>query len=546
MVHLKNFFLIYCLATFSYAGKLYLHNNTLIRVKDSKVIKVQCNAKLCKSPYTFKFYKLNNNNLVWIDGKHLNSNAKDMIDIVKKSYEDGLNPNTYHLKYINWIIKNLDNDPSKEQRLKLLADLDVTLTDAFFLLSNHLANGLVSKKDSFPFWNVSKNVDLMDIFIEGIKGDIKKVIDNRIMPNYYQYYKLKESLRIYQKIASKNPWTKISHGDVLSYGSKGDRVKELRNRLIISGELRSDKSKDIFDKDLENAVMEFQRDSGLYDDGIVEESTRKILNIAISNRIKQIELNMDRIRYLPHDLGKEYIIVNLPEYSLSYYKNNKAVLVMDVAVGDKDHPSCVLAGKINNLVLNPEWYVPMGIAKEEVFPKLREEGNEYLIRKKVKVFKKINNKYDQVNTDNINWNKVSDAEFANYRFVQTPGTFNALGKVKFMFENPCMIYLHDTFESEIFSVYKRDFSHGCIRVGDPMTLMYYILKHQKNLSEDEVNKLIQENTNKVISLPEPINLYLLYLTAYVDERDNLQFRPDIYNLDKLKKYPLYLPKDSEE
>lgn len=545
-MQLKKFFLICCLVTTSYANKANLHSDVLIKVKNSKEVKVRCNPKLCQSPYTSKFYQLNDNNLVWINGKHLNSNAKDMIEIIKQSYEDGLNPKRYHLKHINWIIQNLDSDPDKEQRIKLLANLDVTLTDAFFLLANHLANGLVSKKETFPFWNVSSNVDLINVFIEAIRGDIKRVIDNRVMPSYSQYYKLKESLRLYQKIASKNPWAKISQGEALSYGNKGDRVKELRNRLIISGELRSGKSKEVFDKDLETAVAEFQRDNGLYDDGIVDESTRQILNIAISNRIKQIELNMDRIRYLPHDLGKEYIVVNLPEYSLSYYRNNKAILVMDVAVGDKAHPSCVLTGKINNLVLNPDWYVPANIAKEEVFPKLKEEGNEYLNRKKVKVFKKINNKYEQVNVDNINWNNVSDKEFSSYKFVQIPSDLNALGKVKFMFENPCMIYLHDTFESEIFSVYKRDFSHGCIRVGDPMSLMYYILKRQKDLSEKEVNKLLEENTNKVIALPEPINLYLIYLTAYVDEKDNLQFRPDIYNLDKLKKYPLYIPKEDEE
>ncbi|MFN7095378.1 MAG: L,D-transpeptidase family protein, partial [Burkholderiales bacterium] len=154
--------------------------------------------------------------------------------------------------------------------------------------------------------------------------------------------------------------------------------------------------------------------------------------------------------------------------------------------------------------------------------------------------------YTEINPATINWLKISMKEFNTYRFRQVPGKLNALGKVKFMFQNPCQIYLHDSIESEIFNVYKRDFSHGCIRLGEPIQLTNYLLNKEQGWSPEKVATILDDEQTKVVMLPEPINIYLTYFTAWVDDNDWVQFRNDIYHLDKLSPYAIYLPPKSED
>ena len=215
---------------------------------------------------------------------------------------------------------------------------------------------------------------------------------------------------------------------------------------------------------------------------------------------------------------------------------------MDVAVGGKEHPSCVLVSQINTVVVNPYWSLPTSIAATELWPELKKDKN-YLNKKHIQVLQKDSNgNYVEIKANKINWTQLTEKEFNSFRYRQDPGIDNSLGKVKFMFANPCQIYLHDTNESEVFDIYRRDFSHGCIRVSQPRTLADYILTEESNWDLDKVAATFKQEQSKSINLTKPLNIYIVYFTSWVSNDDWVQFRYDIYNYDKESKYPVYLPK----
>jgi murein L,D-transpeptidase YcbB/YkuD len=508
----------------------------------SSAARVLCSEKLrCGSSLVAGFYQEHKFNPVWVANGKLTSSANILIDILNTAYVDGLNPNLYHVRQINLIrdtLKNLDEGESKDQIVKLLVNLDLMLTDGFFLYANNLSYGLNASQKFFPYWIYNKKpINFIAVLNDAIANDSLTLAVADLAPKYPMYAKLKAKLTEYQKVRDAGGWNEIPAGEVLKLGSTGDRVSLLQRRLLISGELDKIATDGKFDSATEKALLQYQQNNGLYDDGVVSDETLTALNVSASTRVRQIELNLDKIRFLPRDLGDEYIIVNLPAYSLDLVKDSKLLFAMDVAVGDVKHPSCILQSKISYLVLNPYWNIPASIALEEVWPKIKEDP-EVFKKSKLQVLKNMGrDNYQEIDPSVIDWNKMSNKEFLRYRFRQAPGTDNALGKVKFMFQNSCDIYLHDSNKQEVFDLYRRDFSHGCIRIAEPMNLANYILGTQKGWSEDDVIDKLDSKQTKIVNLPKPINLYIVYFTTWVDENDWVNFRNDVYKLDNLSGYP---------
>ncbi len=509
----------------------------------------QCNYdKLVKD-----FYKDNKNQVVWIDKKaNLNSLGEELLNIIKYAYEDGLNPKKYNLSIINELmdkIKDANDADDMKAKIKYAVYLDTTLTDAFFAYAHDMYYGQINQSKLYPYWtNIKEKINLINVLKEGIqKEDLNNVV-NSLRPTYLGYAKLRNKLRQYQKLVLFNTdLPVIPENDVLQLGSTGKSVALLQQRLALTGELDTDYKVGKFDNQVKNAVLLYQYNNGIYEDGIVSDDTLKALNVPLKLRIKQIQLNLDKMRLLPESLPEEYVMVNLPEFSLKIYNNNKTVMKMDVAVGGKEHPSCVLNSKIDKIVLNPYWNIPPSIALEEIFPILKKDPN-YIVRKNMEVLIKSGSDYVKVNEPekNIDWAHLTDAQFNQYRYRQIPGDGNALGKVKFLFANKCGIYLHDSNETEVFDVYRRDFSHGCIRVAEPQKLTNFFLDGQKGWDNDKVDTYWNSESSTVgVNLSKQIDLYIVYFTSWVDDDNYVQFRRDIYNYDKLSNYSVYLPTKEE-
>lgn len=507
-----------------------------------KTLGTYCSSKVLKN-----IYANGSNKLLWSKDGVLSKKGQEVYKILATSYEDGLDPNNYNMKDITTILADIkqlpgtidkkskkddsnDDDKKAPVNIKDLTRLDVLLTDGFLHYIDNIHNGIIDTSKIFPHWKAKKPPVKPEVVLgAALNNNLQTTIKN-IKPKYIGYIELKKKLAEYREILANNPWKDISHGSDLTIGSSGSRVKKLQHRLMISGELSEPPRYGKFDESTAEAVTLFQENMGLLDNGIADSDTIDAMNVPVETRIQQIELNMDVMRSFPDNFGNEYILINIPGYSLNLFKNDKSVLNMDVAVGSSKHQSCILTSKITYLVTNPAWYVPRGIAESEIFPLLQNgTGIDYLKAHNIQSFKIIKRKTIGINPAKVDWKNMTLKEFKLYRFTQKPGRDNLLGKVKFKFANPCEIYLHDSIESDVFDASERDLSHGCIRMGEPMKLTNYVLTNE-GFSASQVKDLFNNKSNYTTPLQNSINIDIVYLTSLVNHYNFVQFRDDIYGL----------------
>ena len=274
---------------------------------------------------------------------------------------------------------------------------------------------------------------------------------------------------------------------------------------------------------LVKAIINFQQRVGLPENGQLNFKTIAELNKTVDFRIKQMLVNLERLRWVPVEIENDYLLVNIPEYKLHVFENKKLIWETNVVVGKAARQTSIFKGNISQIILNPYWNVPTSIANNEILPKLKRNRN-YLSRNNMEAVAggKV------VNSAVVNWNKYSKIP---YEIRQKPGKDNSLGKMKFMFPNSYSIYLHDTPAKELFNNNKRDFSHGCIRVENPKKLAIHLLKNNKNWNEINIDNVLKTDVETSIAIAPTIPVYITYFTAWVDVNGNLNFRNDIYNLD---------------
>jgi murein L,D-transpeptidase YcbB/YkuD len=276
------------------------------------------------------------------------------------------------------------------------------------------------------------------------------------------------------------------------------------------------------------AVKRFQERHGLDASGVVDSATRAELNVSAAVRAEQLRINLERWRWLPQDLGRRRIVVNIAAYELQVIEDDEVTLAMRVVVGRDFKRTPVFSDTVRYIVLNPYWHVPSSIAVEDVLPKIQRDPT-YLERFGMHVFTPGPNAVE-VDPSTIDWSTVTADNFP-YRFHQEPGRLNALGRIKFMFPNRYDVYLHDTPSRSLFTKAQRDFSHGCIRVEKPLDLAAYLMKKSR-WKRDEIERALDEGTERTIYLPRPMPIHLLYWTAWADEDGTIQFRTDINDVDR--------------
>lgn len=326
-----------------------------------------------------------------------------------------------------------------------------------------------------------------------------------------------EALAKLADIARKGGWPVIGNGFNLQNGMRHRRVYALRQRLMLSGDydpldINSEK---LFDEKLADAVLRFQLRHGLEVDGIVGPKTLAAMNVPVESRLRQIKANMERWRWIPHNLGRRHILVNIADFTLKVYENSQKVLESRVVVGKPHRSTPVFSDSVEYLVLNPYWYLPETIIVEDVAPNMI-ANPDYLARKRIKVFAVGSNEKQELDTAAIDWAGISK-ENLPYKLRQEPGPLNALGRVKIMFPNKFSIYLHDTPRQELFQKTSRDFSSGCIRVENPVELVSYLLGNDPLWSVENILASMESGEGQGVTLPEQIPIHILYWTAWADE-----------------------------
>lgn len=475
-----------------------------------------------------RFYKGRNYQPAWSHNGRL-VETETLIRALEEAYGDGLIPDYYHLSFI----KSLAGKAEKEFDQAALADLDILFTDAFLTLSCHLSGGCVNPVTIEAEWFVKqRTVDVSSVLEQALREKQIRESLMKLLPGQGIYIRLKQALGRYRDLLLKGEWPLVSDGPVLKKGFVSERVVDLRKRLAASGDLEAEETMegDLFDEKLEQSVIAFQKRHGLKADGSVGPATLTALNVPLKQRIRQMELNMERMRWLPDNVQQRSIVVNIANFELNVLENEKTVLSMCVVVGKPFQRTPVFTARMTHLVINPSWNVPESIARKEILKKIQSDP-QYLAKQKIKVLRGWGPKEKEVDPETIDWSRTNANTLA-YRFRQEPGPLNPLGSIKFMFPNKFDVYLHDTPSKRLFSKSVRTFSHGCTRIEKPFELGEYVLRDDPGWDREKLLAEIEKGTEQTILLPHPLDVHFLYLTAWVDEDGILQFRNDVYKRDK--------------
>jgi L,D-transpeptidase YcbB len=535
-------------------------------------------------------YYLNNNfKPYWVKEDGLKEIAISLLDRVKN--DPVLKPVSTKLFRLDEINNSLNSlNKSDINYLQNLIKIDLMLTELFDRYVTYVTKGsidwnafeqklseLEKEKEIKAAWDkytLNKNPKLLLKRVIS-ENDLLTVLQE-IDFNYPQAQKLVQAIDELEKISANGGYTKIPEFKSLRFGDVSEFTPILRKRLFESNDLNttcqnsinaqnlvtntinlnpnatpeenkiieqlSKNCENIFDEDLKNAVISFQKKHGLFPDGIVGGQTLRFLNVTAKRKISIIRLNLERMRWLPRDLGEKYLVVNIPEYRLRLYENNDIKLNMAVIVGDTKFPTPIFSDKMSYVVLNPNWNIPDSIAKNELIPKLLKDPN-YLANNGIDIYAGWNGAIEKVDSKEVLDSAIlqDETNLQTFRFSQTSNKDNPLGKMKFMFPNKHSVYIHDTPGKSLFTYARRAFSHGCIRLSKPEELLSTIASEDKNLDINKANEILSNATitEKSIGLDKKIPIHIIYLTSWVDENGVLQFRDDIYNFDRMQKELLF-------
>lgn len=353
---------------------------------------------------------------------------------------------------------------------------------------------------------------------------------------------LRAALLELREVAGMGGWPDVPPGPTLRPGDVGARVGALRERLRASGDLAPSISAapapdSVFDARLEEAVRRAQARHGLVVDGVAGPQTLRVLAVSVEDRIHQIEHNLEARRRFKVAPGRMHVLINVPAFEAWIQEEGGRPARHRVVVGRTDRRTPTLTGHIRHMVLAPYWTVPPGILRRDLLPQIRDDPAT-LARRRIRVLERSTGR--EVDVDEFNWDSWSAAALdARYLFRQDPGPWNALGRVKFIFPNPYLVYLHDTPDPHLFDAARRAFSSGCIRIEKAMTLAERIARAQlPEWTPDRLRAVASGGTERWISLPEPIPIQTVYWTAWVSPEGVLHFADDLYGWDPSPRAPM--------
>ena len=468
-------------------------------------------------------------------------NLHQMLFVLHNVHREGLNPEDYNLSAIEKLTDKIIL--SKNAEIIDVARLELLLTNAFLLLSAHLALGKTDAMTIDPNWKASGRTLTIDLEKFADSTLLKnRIIENlqKLTPSHREYSNLKKALVAYRRIEENGGWARF--GTILPKLEKGmcdPDIALLRKRLGITQVFIENDTvnKDLFDQSLLKQVMLFQQRNGLNADGVVGKATIETLNISVGERIATIEANLERWRWLSSDLGERYIKVNIANFDLQVIEKDDLVFNTEAIVGLVNRKTPVFSSIMKYLVLNPDWTVPPTILTDDIIPSVILNPG-YLAEKNLKILRIDGTEVDPLSID---WINILTTGFP-YRVHQEPGPGNALGRVKFVFPNQYSVYIHDTPNRNLFGRTDRSLSSGCIRVNNPVALAAWLMKDNPAWTPAQIKNVIDQGKEQIVNLVSPIQVHIVYLTAWACDDGLVYFRKDIYSRDQklmaaLKKSP---------
>lgn len=484
-----------------------------------------------KSVYTYNhgwlriFYKRRSFLPCWFSHDMFRREGTDLVRALRGATLEGLNPSDYGIDEIIPTIRRTIESEGVNDRGR--ATVDVLLTEAFLHYASDLYSGRINPNALTDEWDIRpRKRDVALLLQQALDSTgIEESLD-QLMPHSRRYEDLKKALARYRSLPAAPEPPKIVKVRRLAKGDSSAHIITLRKRISFwSPEVLSDN--ETFDESLEQAVKRLQTDNGIEPDGVVGTETIAALNLTTEERIRSIQVNLERCRWLPAESEPKSINVNIPDFELCVMENGIRAERMRVVVGKPDHRTPVLSNAMTYIVLGPCWYVPESIAAKEIVPMIAKDP-DYLKKEHIKVFQSEGTRLSEVDSGSIT---IADLESGKLRLRMEPGKRNSLGSIKFMFPNQSSVYLHDTPSKRLFDKSMRQFSHGCVRVERPVELAAYLLGKDISWVREAIHKALRKGEERVVRLAAPVPVHLQYFTAWVDDEGTMQFRKDIYHWD---------------
>jgi murein L,D-transpeptidase YcbB/YkuD len=482
---------------------------------------------------TREFYVSLDDSLAWISNSKPTSQALTMIHLLETAGGKGLNAEDYNGPRWDSRLARLEQ-PSPPREADLVS-FDVALTVSAMRYISDLYIGRVSPRLlHFELDIHERKMDLSE-FLKGVLAsgsDISSGIQD-VEPPFPAYRRTILALQKYREVAREDDGEPLpAAGKTIQPGDTYAGVPRLFRQLRLLGDLplgATAPSSTVYQGTLPGAVKHFQERHGIESTGQIDEETLKVLNTPIARRVTQLELTLERWRWAPHKFVRPPVVVNIPEFRLhADDEQYHWVLSMKVVVGKAyGHKTPVFASEIRSVIFRPYWNVPLAIQREEFIPKI-EENPAYLAENSYDI---VDNDGNVVGEDPTSEGVRDKLRSGQLGIRQRPGPDNALGLVKFDFPNQFDVYMHGTPSTELFSKSRRDFSHGCIRVEDPVSLASWILRDQPEWTAENIRNAMYSEKTVRVALSKPIPVLIVYGTAVVMEDGEVRFFEDIYGHD---------------
>ncbi len=433
--------------------------------------------------------------------------AQKIISVFEQSGLQGLRPSDYLTEDLE--LNRKLSDPAQ------MASLETAFSAAVTLYAQHAANGRINPRDVSPDIDIEqRSIDSAAVLLELVSSNAPDEFLLSFSPTHREFLALRDALARSLAGEREEPVI-IANGKLLKPEMSDARVPALRKRLG----LEPLEDTDFYDNELVEAIKAFQQNMGLIVDGVTGPATIAALNGGTEATIEDIIANMERWRWMPKDLGDFYVFVNIPEFRLAVMRGDEITHSTRVVVGKPQFKTPVFSDEIEHIVVNPFWNVPASIARNEIGPALvRNPG--YLAANNMELL----SGGQVINASAVDWSSTS---INSFRIRQRPGSNNALGSVKFLFPNKHAVYLHDTPSRSLFSRSARAYSHGCVRVQNPMEFAEALLANEPVLSRAslQAQRGARERWN---NLDTHVPVHLTYFTLRADEDGNIRGYGDIY------------------
>ena len=450
------------------------------------------------------FYNSRNYQYAWFLKEGMADYANTFL-AMQNGYINYTGDSSLYNEQLQKLVDSIQNSPSYNPADSLVLQTELQLTRQFLRYSYiaYAGNRNINTKELG--WYIPRKkinaVSFLDSMLQN-KGQNLSAYE----PINKQYNLLKQKLLRYYEIEKSGDWKDIPT-DKKSYreGDSSATIAAIKQRLFLLGDLAEKDSSNLFNAATAAAVKKYQHRYGLKEDAVAGAALIQEMNRPVQERIRQLLINMERMRWVPATPTVDYFLVNIPEFRLHVYEKGKLAWDMNVVVGSSAHNTVIFNGDMKYIVFSPYWNVPQSIIKNEVLPGMKRNKN-YLA------------------SHNMEWN--------NGAVRQKPGSRNSLGLVKFLFPNSYSIYLHDTPSKSLFGESKRAFSHGCIRLSEPQKLAEYILRNDNAWTKEKIKAAMNSGKEMYVTINPTIPVFIGYFTAWVDNNGDLNFRDDIYGHDK--------------